>query len=317
MECCTFNTVHTFDLCIMCNICDAERCITASRDSLLPKISSTWSCQTVRTLRWSPHSNSANVVTHWLHNRPPAVVVYSSSATVQAVGECVWTHYLAVTQKEESGGVLSLSAVQQQEVWLQFSALQIALQVSSRLHTFTSEHKAFWSTQVFISPQAYNLSLKSHPSDTSISGLSYIHLFLRAFSQVLAIYYNLSFKIQSKAATSEAWQCLKSRRIHLFVSCRWTVTQTCTVTSCRWSHPSWPQSCVANPACVQQIFTAQIQPSNAHHTHAEHLPGDRPKMLTDCKELTLNGMSRVCWHFCITCMCVYRLHPLVCYSVCK
>lgn len=85
--------------------------------------------------------------------------IYSSSATVQAVGECVWTHYLAVTQKEESGGVLSLSAVQQQEVWLQFSALQIAL-------------------------QAYNLSLKSHPSDTSISGLSYIHLFLRAFSQV-------------------------------------------------------------------------------------------------------------------------------------
>lgn len=71
------------------------------------------------------------------------MVVYSYSATVHAVGECVWTHYLAVTEKEEHGGARSLSAVQQQEVWLQYSALQIALQVSNHLHTFVSELKAF------------------------------------------------------------------------------------------------------------------------------------------------------------------------------
>lgn len=71
------------------------------------------------------------------------MVVYSNSASVHTVGECVWTHYLAVTEKEERGGALSLSAVQQQEVWLQYSALQIALQVSSRLHTFVSARKAF------------------------------------------------------------------------------------------------------------------------------------------------------------------------------
>lgn len=83
-------------------------------------------------------------LTAWI----PAVVVYSYSATVHTVGECVWTHYLAVTEKEERGGALSLSAVQQQEVWLQYSALQIALQVSSHLHTFVSARKAFWSIQV-------------------------------------------------------------------------------------------------------------------------------------------------------------------------
>lgn len=62
------------------------------------------------------------------------MVVYSYSATVHAVGECVWTHYLAVTEKEHVGA-LSLSAMQLQEVWLQYSSLQIALQVSSHLHT--------------------------------------------------------------------------------------------------------------------------------------------------------------------------------------
>lgn len=72
----------------------------------------------------------------------PAVVVHSSSATVQAVGECVWTHYLAVTGHEEPGGAISLSAAQQQEVWLQYSALQIALQVSSPLHRLAFEGDA-------------------------------------------------------------------------------------------------------------------------------------------------------------------------------
>lgn len=62
------------------------------------------------------------------------MVVYSYSSTVHAVGECVWTHYLAVTEKEEHVGPLSLSAAQLQEVWLQYSSLQIALQVSSHLH---------------------------------------------------------------------------------------------------------------------------------------------------------------------------------------
>ncbi|KAM9353058.1 kell blood group glycoprotein [Symphorus nematophorus] len=82
--------------------------------------------------------------------------IYSQSETVHAVGKCVWAHYLTVTEKE---GVFSLSAAQQQEVWVQYSALQIAL-------------------------QAYHQSLKTNPNDTSISGLSYTRLLLTSFSQV-------------------------------------------------------------------------------------------------------------------------------------
>nr|XP_040021652.1 kell blood group glycoprotein isoform X2 [Gasterosteus aculeatus aculeatus] len=86
--------------------------------------------------------------------------VYSQSEMVHAVGECVWAHYLAVTKGEAGGGgEFSLSAAQRQEVWVQYSALQIAL-------------------------QAYHQSLKNHPWDTSISGLSHTRLFLTSFSQV-------------------------------------------------------------------------------------------------------------------------------------
>ncbi|GAA6220526.1 kell blood group glycoprotein-like [Lates japonicus] len=85
--------------------------------------------------------------------------IYSQSETVHAVGECVWAHYLTVTEKAGRGGAFSLSAAQQQEVWVQYSALQIAL-------------------------QAYHQSLKKHPGDTSISGFSHTRLFLSSFSQV-------------------------------------------------------------------------------------------------------------------------------------
>lgn len=57
--------------------------------------------------------------------------VYSQSEAVRAVAECVWAHYLTVTGK---GGELSLSAAQQQEVWVQYSALQIALRVRTLLY---------------------------------------------------------------------------------------------------------------------------------------------------------------------------------------
>lgn len=86
--------------------------------------------------------------------------IFSHSETVRAVGECVWTHYLAVS--EEAGRSRSsspLSALQQQEVWLQYFALQVAL-------------------------QAYHQSLQRRPGDSSLSGLSHTHLFLTAFSQI-------------------------------------------------------------------------------------------------------------------------------------
>ncbi|XP_075897309.1 kell blood group glycoprotein isoform X2 [Nelusetta ayraudi] len=82
--------------------------------------------------------------------------IHSQSEAVRAVAECIWAHYLTVTGKK---GELSLSATQQQEVWVQYSALQIAL-------------------------RAYQQSLKKYPSDASILGLSHTRLFLTSFSQV-------------------------------------------------------------------------------------------------------------------------------------
>lgn len=40
--------------------------------------------------------------------------------------ECVWSHYLTAQQK----GTSSLSPTQKQEVWVQYTALQVALLVS-------------------------------------------------------------------------------------------------------------------------------------------------------------------------------------------
>ncbi|XP_068998610.1 kell blood group glycoprotein isoform X1 [Embiotoca jacksoni] len=85
--------------------------------------------------------------------------IYSHSETVHTVGECVWAHYLAATERAGRGGAFSPSAAQQQEAWVQYSALQVAL-------------------------QAYHQSLKHRPGVTSLSGLSHTRLFLTSFSQI-------------------------------------------------------------------------------------------------------------------------------------
>uniref|UniRef100_A0A672FZK6 Kell blood group glycoprotein-like n=2 Tax=Salarias fasciatus TaxID=181472 RepID=A0A672FZK6_SALFA len=85
--------------------------------------------------------------------------ILSHSETMRAVGKCVWDHYLTVTDGAGRGSVSRLSAAQQQELWLQYFALQVAL-------------------------QAYQQSLRQRPGDSSLSGLSHTHLFLTAFSQI-------------------------------------------------------------------------------------------------------------------------------------
>lgn len=54
-----------------------------------------------------------------------STLVLSQSETVLLESKCVWLHYLT-TQK----GTASLSPSEQQEVWVQYSALQVALLVS-------------------------------------------------------------------------------------------------------------------------------------------------------------------------------------------
>ncbi|KAM4735883.1 kell blood group glycoprotein [Anableps anableps] len=85
--------------------------------------------------------------------------IYSHNETMHAVGECIWTHYLNATKNAERVGASILSAAQQEEIWLQYSALQVAL-------------------------EAYHHILSQNPEDTSISGLHHTELFFRSFSQV-------------------------------------------------------------------------------------------------------------------------------------
>ncbi|XP_077577378.1 kell blood group glycoprotein isoform X2 [Stigmatopora nigra] len=82
--------------------------------------------------------------------------IYSQSEMVRTIGQCVWSRYRVVTRKD--GGEVSLSAAQQQEVSVQYLALQIAL-------------------------EAYQKSLNKKPADMSISGFSLTRLFFMAFSQ--------------------------------------------------------------------------------------------------------------------------------------
>ncbi|XP_017328768.1 kell blood group glycoprotein [Ictalurus punctatus] len=79
--------------------------------------------------------------------------ILSQSESAEGESECVWSHYLTAQK-----GTSSLSTSQKQEVWVQFSALQVAL-------------------------LSYNKSLRRHSGDTTVSGLSHIQLFLASFMQ--------------------------------------------------------------------------------------------------------------------------------------
>ncbi|XP_036394034.1 kell blood group glycoprotein [Megalops cyprinoides] len=85
--------------------------------------------------------------------------IQSQSETPQTVGECVWAHYLRLTESSHRADPPRLTPAQQQEIWIQYSALQIAL-------------------------QAYNQSLLMYHDDTSLSGLSYTPLFFTSFTQI-------------------------------------------------------------------------------------------------------------------------------------
>ncbi|KAK7147762.1 hypothetical protein R3I94_010326 [Phoxinus phoxinus] len=85
--------------------------------------------------------------------------IYTQANNPVSESMCVWSHYLSVTKDPGQAGTFSLPPSKQQEVWVQYSALQVAL-------------------------DAYKMSFTRHPTDSSLSGLSYIHLFLSSFTKV-------------------------------------------------------------------------------------------------------------------------------------
>lgn len=108
---------------------------------------------------------------------------------MRAVGECVWTHYLKATEKAGQVQATNLSTAWQEEVWLQYSSLQVALQVRKHIKATEFGVKHFRSilSHVFLFPQAYHQSLNQNPADTSVSGLHHTQLFFRSFSQVILL----------------------------------------------------------------------------------------------------------------------------------
>ncbi|XP_051574360.1 kell blood group glycoprotein-like isoform X1 [Myxocyprinus asiaticus] len=85
--------------------------------------------------------------------------IHTQAKNPELESECVWFHYLSVTEGPGRVGAFSLSPSKQQEVWVQYTALQVAL-------------------------HAYKTSFTRHPADSSLSGLSYAHLFLSSFIKV-------------------------------------------------------------------------------------------------------------------------------------
>ncbi|XP_052435012.1 LOW QUALITY PROTEIN: kell blood group glycoprotein homolog [Carassius gibelio] len=85
--------------------------------------------------------------------------IHTQANNPESESMCIRSHYQSVTKDPGRVGTFSLSSSQQQEVWVQFSALQVAL-------------------------DAYKKSFTRHPEDSSLSGLSYIHLFLSSFTKV-------------------------------------------------------------------------------------------------------------------------------------
>ncbi|XP_031432954.1 kell blood group glycoprotein isoform X2 [Clupea harengus] len=85
--------------------------------------------------------------------------LHTESGSPESVAACVWSHYISVTEGPGRVGAFSLAPSQKLEVWVQYTALQVAL-------------------------QAYQNSLQQHQNDASLTGLFHNHLFLTSFTQV-------------------------------------------------------------------------------------------------------------------------------------
>lgn len=57
-------------------------------------------------------------------------LVYTQAKNPETESLCAWSHYLSVTKGPGWGDTFSLPPSKQQEVWVQYSALQVALDVS-------------------------------------------------------------------------------------------------------------------------------------------------------------------------------------------
>uniref|UniRef100_A0A8C0YAL8 Kell metallo-endopeptidase (Kell blood group) n=1 Tax=Cyprinus carpio carpio TaxID=630221 RepID=A0A8C0YAL8_CYPCA len=85
--------------------------------------------------------------------------IHTQANNPESESMSIWSHYLSVTKDPGRVDTFSLSCSEQQEIWVQYSAVQVAL-------------------------DAYKKSFTRYPEDSSLSGLSYMHLFLSSFTKV-------------------------------------------------------------------------------------------------------------------------------------
>ncbi|KAL2084100.1 hypothetical protein ACEWY4_019618 [Coilia grayii] len=84
---------------------------------------------------------------------------HTQSSSPESVGACVWSKYISLTEGRGRVGAFVLSPHQKLEVWVQYTALQVAL-------------------------QAYQNSLQHNDSDSALMGLFHTHLFFASFTQI-------------------------------------------------------------------------------------------------------------------------------------
>ncbi|KAL4616753.1 kell blood group glycoprotein-like [Arapaima gigas] len=104
--------------------------------------------------------------------------------TLQAVSECVWSLFGNMTEGPH-GFLLPLTLEQQLTVWVEYTALQIAL-------------------------QGYKNSLLKQPQDTSLSGIYHTHLFLTSFVQINCIFVPYHEQLPFEASFLVAAICMNS-----------------------------------------------------------------------------------------------------------
>lgn len=192
-------------------------------------------------------------------NRICFVEVPSSSNTVKTVAECVWDHYLRTTEKAGRSGVSTLSAAQQQELWVQYSALEVALNVGSHSSTF---FYSLFKILLFL-PIFSQLLLSDLSSDPPFWG----HLPPRVISHspVSYIFFSGNFLLLFYLKS------LFLLKTYPFVLLRWAVTATLIRNSCPWILPSWSQSSVPHQICVPRcnVLSKMII---FHHSRADRFP---------------------------------------------
>ncbi|XP_063054269.1 kell blood group glycoprotein [Engraulis encrasicolus] len=84
---------------------------------------------------------------------------HNQSDIPESVGACVWSKYISVTEGHGRVGAFVLSPHQKMEVWVHYTALQVAL-------------------------EAYQSSLQQQGSDSALKGMFHTHLFFTSFSQI-------------------------------------------------------------------------------------------------------------------------------------